>query len=147
MAKVLATHGYSGTVELVRTGPPFGPMKIPPVRYVANLIEFFVHHEDVRRPAGFEPRTDRRDLDDALWAMLGRMAPLMVRRAAVKGVEIRLARTGGDERSYGSGAPVTIEGTAQELVLELYGRRGAAQVEYSGPAEAVARVRAASFGI
>jgi hypothetical protein len=58
-----------------------------------------------------------------------------------------LVRTGGDERVYGSGEPVTIAGTAQELVLALYGRRDAAQVEYSGPPEAVERVRTASFGI
>jgi uncharacterized protein (TIGR03085 family) len=147
MAAVLAKHGYQGTVELVRTGPPFGPMKIAPVRYYANLVEFFVHHEDVRRPAGLEPRTERTDLDDALWSLLGRMAPLMVRRGGVKGVQVRLARTDGDVRTVGTGTPVTITGSAQELVLELYGRRSAAQVSYDGDPDAVARVQAASFGI
>ncbi len=147
MAAVLAKHGYAGTVELVRTGPPFGPMKIAPIRYLANLVEFFVHHEDVRRPAGLGPREDRPDLDDALWSILGRMAPLMVRKAGVRNVRLRLVRAGGGERAYGSGADVAISGTAGELVLELYGRRGAAQVTYDGDLEAIERVRAASFGI
>lgn len=141
-------HGYQGLVDLVRTGPPFGPMKIPAVRYVANLVEFYVHHEDVRRPNGGEPRTDRPDLEDALWSLLGRMAPLMVRKAGVSGVRIVLRRDDGQEHAAGRGdAEVVIEGPAGELVLELYGRRTVAQVGYQGSDEAVDRVRAAEFGI
>lgn len=148
MASELAKHGYAGTVERVRTGPPIGPMKLPPVRHAANLIEFFVHHEDVRRANGHGPRTDRPDLDDALWGLLGRIAPLMVRKAGVKGVQVRLVRDDGSERSSGSGDQVvTITGSAAELVLEMYGRRTVTEVVYDGPADAVARVRAAEFGI
>ena len=44
-------------------------------------------------------------------------------------------------------AVVRISGPVGELVLELYGRRSVAQVRYEGADDAVARVRAASFGI
>ena len=37
-----------------------------------NLNEYVVHHEDVRRANGLGPRTDRPDLDAALWGLLGR---------------------------------------------------------------------------
>lgn len=140
-------HGYQGLVDLVRSGPPFGPMKIPAVRYAANLVEFFVHHEDVRRPAGMGPRTDRPDLDEALWSLLGRMAPLMVRKAGVSGVRVALERPDGARHASGRGELVTISGPVQELVLELYGRRSVAEVAYDGPDDAVARVRSAAFGI
>jgi uncharacterized protein (TIGR03085 family) len=147
MEHQIRRHGYQGLVDLVRSGPPFGPMKIAPVRYVANLVEFFVHHEDVRRPAGLAARTDRDDLDEALWSMLGRMAPLMVRKAGVSGVRVVLQRPDGAEHASGKGEVVTIAGPVQELVLELYGRRSVADVTYAGAEAAVARVRAAEFGI
>ncbi|MFN8017772.1 MAG: TIGR03085 family metal-binding protein [Acidimicrobiales bacterium] len=147
MARAKEKHPYPELVELVRTGPPFGPMKPAPIRYAANMVEFFVHHEDVRRPAGRPQRTDRPDLDDALWDLLGRMGGLMVRKAGVKGVQVRLLRPDGQERRFGKGEVVTISGPPQELVLELYGRRSAAQVAYEGPEAAVAGVKAAEFGI
>ncbi len=147
MEHQIRRHGYQGLVDLVRSGPPFGPMAIPPVRHLANLVEFFVHHEDVRRPAGEGPRTDRPDLDDELWSMLGRMAPLMVRKAGVSGVRLVLHRTDGREHAVGKGTDVVISGEPGELVLELYGRRSVAQVAYDGPDDAVARVQAAEFGI
>ena len=148
MAAMLDKHGYAGVVDKVRNGPPLGPMKIPAVRRVANTIEFFVHHEDVRRANGAGPRTDRPDLQVALWDLLGRMAPLMVRKAGVGGVRIKLVDDAGAERTVGKGdQEVVITGPPAELVLELYGRRDHAQVTYEGPEDAVARVRAAEFGI
>lgn len=148
MAAELAKHGYAGTVERVRTGPPLGPMKIPPVRHAANLVEYFVHHEDVRRANGEEPRTTRPDLDDELWSLLVRMFPLMVRRAKVPGVELVLVRPDGTERRAGSGPDrVRLVAPVGELVLHLYGRTGAARVDLEGPEAAVAKVRAASFGL
>lgn len=147
MAAAVRRHGYQGLVDLVRSGPPFGPMKIPAVRHAANLVEYFVHHEDVRRPAGHGPRADRPDLDRELWSLLGRMAPLMVRKAKVRGVALELATPDGEVARVGSGEVVRITGPVGELVLELYGRRSVAEVTYEGDDDAVARVRAASFGI
>lgn len=140
-------HGYQGLVDLLRSGPPFGPMRIPAVRHAANLVEFFVHHEDVRRPAGRARRDDRPDLEAELWGFLGRMAPLMVRKAKVRDVALELVTPEGERRRVGNGEVVTITGPPSELVLELYGRRSVAEVAYDGSADAVATVRAASFGI
>ena len=147
MARAKAKHTYAELVALVRTGPPFGPMKPAPIRYMANMVEYFVHHEDVRRPAGEGPRTDRTDLDDALWSLLSRMAPLMLRSSGVEGVELRLLADDGRERRVGKGDLVTIAGGVQELVLELYGRSTVAQVRFEGDDAAVERVRSGNFGI
>ena len=148
MAAQLAKHGFEGTVERVRTGPPFGPMKIPAVRYAANLVEFFVHHEDVRRANGGSRRGDRPDLDEALWALLSRMAPLMVRRAKLGDLTLCLRTPTGKERVVGSkGDRVVISGPPGELVLELYGRSPHADVSYEGPQAGVDVVRSADFGI
>src|SRR5690554_2691906 len=42
-------RGYAAVVERVRTGPPIGPFKVPKLREQINLVEYTVHHEDVRR--------------------------------------------------------------------------------------------------
>jgi uncharacterized protein (TIGR03085 family) len=148
MRAALDRHGYGGVVERVRSGPPFGPMRIRKVGATVNLLEYFVHHEDVRRANGEGPRTDRPELQDGLWQLIGRFAPLMVRKARVKGIELRLVRTDGSgEHRTGSGTPVTISGAPSELVLELYGRRSVAEVTYEGDEAAIAVVRTASFGV
>lgn len=51
-------------VERVRSGPPIlSPMRPAPIERFANTIEFFVHHEDVRRGSdGWSVR----ELDDDL---------------------------------------------------------------------------------
>ena len=148
MAGELAKHGYAGTVERVRTGPPLGPLKIPTVRYHMNLIEFFVHHEDVRRANGDDPRRDRPDLDLELWGLLRRLAGLMVRKANVGGVHLRLVTPSGEEATAGRGGDeVRVLATPAELVLELYGRKGVTEVTYEGPDAAVAKVQAATFGL
>ena len=52
-----------------------------------------------------------------------------------------------EPRQVGRGTPVTMSGPVGELVLELYGRRGVAEVAYAGAPEAIATVQRASFGI
>lgn len=146
MAQQLERHGYAGTVERVRTGPPW-PLSIPPLRRAMNLVEFFTHHEDVRRPNGFGPRTDRPDLDDELWRFLRRMAPLAVRRARIGDIRLRLERPDGARIHAGKGdEEVTMSGPVSELVLAIYGRDGA-EVTYEGADTAVAAVRDGKFGM
>src|SRR6476661_4751238 len=54
----LADHDFTNLVERVRQGPPrWSPMAIGPVDRAVNSLEYFVHHEDVRRAQpGWEPR-------------------------------------------------------------------------------------------
>lgn len=138
-------RGLDALVDQLRSGPPLIPWRLPGLRPVLNDSEWFVHHEDVRRANGLGPR-DRPDLDASLWRTLRRVAPLMVRR--VKGVGVALSAPGfGEVPARGSGPSARIEGGPQELVLYLYGRRSAAQVDVSGPDEALAAVKGADLGI
>jgi uncharacterized protein (TIGR03085 family) len=139
-------QGYERLVERLRGGPPLLPWRLPGLRAVLNTNEWFVHHEDVRRPAGAEPRADRPDLDAALWSMVRRTSRVMLRR--VRGTGVALAAPGfGEVIARGSGPSVRVVGGPQELVLFLNGRRSAAQVEISGPADAVAALADAPLGI
>jgi uncharacterized protein (TIGR03085 family) len=147
MASLERRHTYPEIVELVRTGPPFGPSAIRPIGHAMNLIEFFVHHEDVRRANGATRRTDRVDLDIELWSLLRRLAPLMVRTSGLRGVTLVLDPGEGRPHRIGSGPTVTISGPPSELVLELYGRRSVAEVTYDGAEADIAAVQAADFGI
>ena len=116
-----------------------------PLDDIVNLVEFFVHTEDVRRAAPtFEPRNDPQ-LDAALWAGLGRMSRVMTRK--IRGVGLDLERPDGVRIVARRGeSRATLSGGAQELVLFLYGRQQVARVSLSGADEAQRTVREAPFG-
>jgi len=149
MARELDGHGYEGGVERVRTGPPPGPLRLRPVGRLANTVEYVVHHEDVRRPAGGGPRPDDAELQDAVWSLLRRGARLLVAPARLGSTGLRLVRPGHDPiRASGTGeGGAVLRGDPVEVLLHLYGRRAVADVELTGDPEARARVEAARFGL
>lgn len=141
------TQGYGSLVATVRSGPPPGFFRIGWVRSLANLNELFVHHEDVRRADGRGPRTLSPALDTALWRNVGRSGRLLGRRVRGVGVELVWSATA-EQHTLRSGTPTArVIGPPGELLLFLFGRGDAAQVEISGPPDAVATVRAARFGM
>ncbi|HUN32350.1 MAG TPA: TIGR03085 family metal-binding protein [Trebonia sp.] len=92
---------FSELVAAFRNGPPrFSPFALPRLDEAANTVEYFVHHEDVRRGEGdWAPRDLDPELADALWGRLKSGARFFVRSAPV-GVE--LAR---DESAANGGGP------------------------------------------
>jgi uncharacterized protein (TIGR03085 family) len=140
------SQGYERLVDRLRSGPPLVPWRLPMLRQFLNLTEWFVHHEDVRRPAGETPRGDRPDLDNALWSMLRRGSRFMLRK--VRGAGVALEAPGfGEVSARGPGPSVRLTGGPQELTLYLSGRRSAARVEVTGPEEAKAIIESAPLGI
>ena len=141
---------FRSLVELVRTGPPWwSPMAFEVVDRMVNTVEFFVHHEDVRRAAsGWEPRTIDGDLEHELWRRLKPMCRLLARKAPV-GLVLR--RSNGEEvtarKPAADGATVTVTGAPSELLLFVYGRQAHARVEITAPEEAAARLRDAPLGL
>jgi uncharacterized protein (TIGR03085 family) len=134
-------------VERVRSGPPkWNPTGLAPVESFVNTIEYFVHHEDVRRAQpGWTARSLSPDMEDALAAPLKRMGGLLTRKAKVG---IVLEPEGREAMRLRKGEPtVTLRGPLGELVLYVYGRKDVAEVTLDGPADAVERVRTADFGI
>ena len=86
--RIRARTPFADLVRMIRSGPPrLSVMALPGVDERANAVEFFVHHEDVRRAApDWEPRALGDGESDMLWQRL-RMARFMLRKAPV-GVEL-----------------------------------------------------------
>ena len=138
---------FAWLVARIRSGPPVGFFRIGWVRDMANLNEFFVHHEDVRRANGRGPRSLMPAMDAALWRNARRGGRFLGRRLHGCGLEIEWAGTG-ERVTVRPGSPTAlVSGLPGELLLYLFGRHAAAQVELSGPPEALAEVRRTHFGM
>ena len=138
---------FTWLVARIRSGPPVGLFRIGWVRDLANLNESFVHHEDVRRANGLAPRSLTPAMDAALWRNVRRGGRYLSRRLQGCGLQVEWA--GNNERvTIHTGSPtVRLSGLPGELLLYLFGRQAAAQVEVSGPPEAVAAVHGTHFGM
>jgi uncharacterized protein (TIGR03085 family) len=147
MQKVMEEYkakGYDRMITELRGGPPkyfrVGPMA------TANVVENWIHHEDVRRANGQGPRPPDPEVDEILWASL-KTSSFMAKRK-LKGVGLLLKTPDGRERLVKQADPfVVIAGAPGELVLFMSGRQEAADVHYDGTPEAVATVRATKLGI
>jgi len=147
MGRVRTSHSYEALVALVRSGPPAW---LRPVDSLFNLNEFFVHHEDVRRGGGdFAPRPpeDVAEVEEGLWQGLHRGGAILLARR-IRGAGLELVRPDGQVVQARRGPnKATLTGRPGELILFLMGRGPAAQVELTGPPDAVAAVSSAAFGL
>jgi uncharacterized protein (TIGR03085 family) len=143
---------FASLIASIRNGPPrLSPFSVPGMDERANLVEFFVHHEDVRRGApGWPERKISPALSEALWRRLG-MVRFLLRKAPV-GVE--LARDdittdpgGGRVRITAKARTpvVTVTGAPAELTLWALGRTSAAQVRMDGSDASVTKLTDAGW--
>lgn len=158
--RIKARTPFPELVRIIRSGPPrLSVMALPGVDERANAVEFFVHHEDVRRAdSGWEPRKLSGGESDMLWHRL-RLARFMLRKAPV-GVE--LARddidadgtgtdgTGAEGPAYRITArnatpAVTVIGSPAELTMWVMGRSTAARVHMDGTRPAVTKLAEANW--
>ncbi|HWT47277.1 MAG TPA: TIGR03085 family metal-binding protein [Mycobacterium sp.] len=146
-AELAGRKDFTWLVGWIRSGPPIGFFRVGWVRALANLNEFFVHHEDVRRANRLAPRCLPPAMDAALWRNARRGGRYLSRRLHGCGLELEWA--GVSERvTVRPGSPTArLNGAPGELLLYLFGRQAAAQVEVSGSPEAVAAVRRTHFGM
>ena len=130
------------------SGPPPGLFRIGWVRSFPNLNEFFVHHEDVRRANGLDPRdTLTQALEAALWRNVRRGGRYLSRRLRGAGLEIVWAGTDQPVTVRRAEPTARLNGPPGELLLYIFGRQAAAQVEVLGLAHAVATVHDTHFGM
>jgi uncharacterized protein (TIGR03085 family) len=137
---------WSDRIGMLRAGPPsWSPYRLSRVDEAANGVEFFVHHEDLRRGMpDWQPRDPDATRDAALWSALRRMGRLLYRRAPV-GVVLR--RPSGEQQVVKTGAGlVTIVGEPAELTLHAFGR-DAVRVELEGAESDLAALRGAARGV
>jgi uncharacterized protein (TIGR03085 family) len=150
---------YQELIAAFRNGPPrLSLFALPRLEEAANTIEYFVHHEDVRRGEGDQtPRDLDPGLTDMLWARLKGGGRFFVRSAPV-GIE--LARDDGTDGQPGPAGPgksgpgpyrvtvrrtaplVTVTGHPGELTLWAFGRAAASHVQLDGPKAAINQLQA-----
>jgi uncharacterized protein (TIGR03085 family) len=137
--------GFPALVIGVRAGAPLIPWRLPRIRNVLNGLEYFIHHEDVRRANGREPRPAMDDLEALAWRMTGFSARRLAR--GIRPFSVVLKRPDGTSRRFGAGEAATLTGPASELLLYLSGRKAAARVVLGGSAQAVAAVERADLSV
>jgi uncharacterized protein (TIGR03085 family) len=138
--------GYAELIRAFREGPPkLSPFGLFGLDEKVNTLEYFVHHEDVRRAQpDWEPRQVSPGLSQALWSHL-KGARFFLRKAPV-GVEFaRDGDAGGADGTYRvtvkkTTPVVTVIGTPAELTMWAMGRTDSANVRFDGTEAAVARL-------
>lgn len=134
---------WPSLVDAVASGPP---ALLRPLDEQVNLVEMFVHHEDVRRAQPeWEPRTLGPAEERALWGRLAPMAKMARRRLPSA---VTLEAPGFGAVNVGAGEPhVRVTGPPGELLLFVFGRQDVARVDLSGPPDAVEQLKGARLGI
>lgn len=137
VSEQLAATPYEELVQRYRQGPPlWSPLK--PVDRVANIMENFVHLEDVRRAGGGEqgPRPLSAADEAVLWFCVQKMSKALLKNPSMplvlrwneQQVRVGPEPTGKDE-------VLTVSGNPQDIGLWLFGRDAVAvpNLEISAP--------------
>ncbi|WP_433208698.1 TIGR03085 family metal-binding protein [Dactylosporangium sp. CS-047395] len=139
----LAAGDWPALVERLRTGP----LLLRPLDEAMNAVEFFVHHEDVRRAApGWTPRDIPPGYAQSLAARAKSTARLSARRFPARlevsgpGVEPFTVNPKQEQA-------VQVQGAPGELILFFTGRQAHADVAVTGPDDLTAKLRGARLGI
>ncbi|WBB67311.1 TIGR03085 family metal-binding protein [Micromonospora sp. WMMD812] len=141
-----AARPFAELVAQVRRPPLWSPVSNPLVDELTNTMEFFIHHEDVRRARpGWLPRDLPAGLQSALWRRAAPLARLALRRFPA---DLYVQAPGHGDLSVGRGGePLRVVGAPAELTLFLSGRQRVARVQLDGPAASAHRLRTASLGM
>ncbi|MGA4668527.1 TIGR03085 family metal-binding protein [Propionibacteriaceae bacterium Y1923] len=133
MDRLLADGSWTQLVDRFRH-PGRLLRTVPGLDQAMNSVEFFIHHEDVRRAVDPDaaPRLLRVDQERQLWRQLGWQARLALRKAPT-GVVVENALDPEEPLRVKSGSStVTLAGKPSEVLLWLSGRREVADVELIG---------------
>lgn len=142
----IARRDYADLIAQLRRPPVWSPVSNPLVDELANTLEMYVHHEDVRRAQpNWRPRAIDPGLEKALWATVRRTSRLALRKFPAALV---IDAPGHGRASAGTGGPeVQMSGKPGELAMFLTGRQQVAEVALTGPEELVGRLRNARLGV
>lgn len=126
---------------LVRPSWPWRVTQLGRMDELTNLVEYVVHHEDVRR-AGDDPAPPRAvppQMAEAIWSMFARMSISFYLAAPVGVVLMVPGRPRLRVRVRPGGDPVRVVGEPVEQALYAMGRRDQAQIELRGSTAQVQR--------
>jgi uncharacterized protein (TIGR03085 family) len=141
----VAALDWTDLLGQVRRPPLWSPVSNPLTDELTNTLEFFIHHEDVRRArAGWQPRELPVGLERGLWRRVSTLSRLALRRFPA---QVLVQAPGHGEVATGRGGdPLRLVGTPGELALFLSGRQRAARVQLDGTPALADRLRTASLG-
>lgn len=143
-----AAKPYEELVSKVRNGPPtLSVFALPGIDAMANTMEYFIHHEDVRRAIpGWVPR----DLDPGtkreLWGRL-RSSKRMLFRSAPMTVVLQPTDVPDFEGSQQPPGSVVIRGPVVELAMHGYGRSEVRDLQLLGDTQDLDRYRSGTRGV
>jgi uncharacterized protein (TIGR03085 family) len=144
--KQRAAVGYDELLEQLRHPPVWSPISNPLTDEGINVLEMYIHHEDVRRAQPkWRPRALDPGLEEALWKRIGRTAKLALRRFRAA-VVLEWPEHGRVSAGAG-GAELCLRGKPSELAIFLSGRQASADVAVTGPDDLVERIKRARLGI
>jgi uncharacterized protein (TIGR03085 family) len=149
-ARRLMGQDFSTLVERLRSGPPtWSPMSLPPLDRALNTLEFFVHHEDIRRAATeWEARELTEREQKVIWKAIKVAGKGLVRPMGVPVV----IRWSGDERERSAvlrkgEEPVVVTGLPAEVTMFLFGREQHTGLVFDGPVTSVKKLTATGLGL
>jgi uncharacterized protein (TIGR03085 family) len=141
-------HDFDSLVQRLRGGPPrLSIYAVPRLEVLFNTLEYFVHHEDIRRAqVDWAPRRLPDQDEKVIWSMVRTAAKGLTRSAPV-GVTLENSVTGSRVEVRSGDDMVTVRGLPSELTLFVFGRKLEADVELLGEEAHVARLSGTSLGI
>ena len=143
-----SAEDFTTLVKKLRHGPPaYSPFALPKVGAALNMVEFYIHHEDIRRaqPA-WEPRSLTAREQDGIWRAVRHGGRMLVTGADV-GVVAERSDTGERAALKKGHREVVVRGVPSEIVLYVYGRQDHAHVDVLGDPEDVTSLGDAPLGI
>ena len=136
---------FTDVVATFAAGPSaLSPFRVKAIGAAANIAEFSIHREDIRRAEpGWAPL--QVPDQDALWQRLAVMGRFTLRRSPVRILAVR--SDGPGQREFGRGAEqIVMRGAPLELLLRLTGRTQA-DVEVFGSDRARDALSHAAIGL
>ncbi|MGC5051947.1 TIGR03085 family metal-binding protein [Micromonospora sp. DT48] len=142
----VAAGDWADLLDQVRRPPLWSPVSNPLTDELANTLEFFVHHEDVRRAqADWQPRELPDGLERALWRRVSVLGRLALRRFPAR--LLIQAPQHGELTTGRGGETLRLVGTPGELAMFLSGRQRVARTRLDGPTELADRLRNANLAL
>ena len=138
---------FTELVERVRRPALWAPARLPAVDKALNTLEYFVHHEDIRRAQpGWAPRELTVGEQKQVWKAIGYAGRGLVRPSRVP-VSIRWEETGVETTLRRGDKPAMVTGDPGEIALFLFGRDQVTGLAFDGHPPHVAKLRHAGMGI
>ena len=147
-ATLKTTEDYAKLVNDFRAGPPaLSPLQIKALDESSNLIEYFVHTEDVRRAVDrWAPRALDEAYSDALWDELVKRAAILYRGVDLGIVLVQPLRARGMSPSAPP-FPWPSSANPANCSMHAHGRTRHALVTFEGQPDAVALLQSAEVGL